>query len=131
MSAVESSRYTPFTISVVPNRDEVAVVPSGELDLASVDELERAVGELRSAGFQSIVIDLRGIDFIDSTGLRVLITLRNDAKRRGHALALVSPPPTASRIFDITGTRGLFDWQDRFPLHAPSASRPAASRPSV
>ena len=114
MSAVESTPYTPFTLVVVPDRDEVAVVVSGELDLASVDQLERAVGELRVAGFGSIVVDLRNVDFIDSTGLSTLITLRNDAKRNGHALTLCPPGPAASRIFDITRTRGLFDWRERF-----------------
>lgn len=65
-------RYTPFAISVVPDRDEVAVAPVGELDLGSVDQLERAVAELVDAGFDRIVVDLRRVEFIDSTGLRVL-----------------------------------------------------------
>jgi hypothetical protein len=41
----------------------------------------------------------------------VLLALRNDAKRNGHALTLVPPAPTVGRIFAITGTRGLFDWR--------------------
>ena len=65
----------------------------------------------RSAGSTRIVLDLRLVDFIDSTGLRVLLTLRNDIKRNGHALLLVPPQPAVRRIFAITGTRGLFDWQ--------------------
>ena len=115
MSSVDSSPYTPFSLSVVPDRDEVAVVLAGELDLGSVDELEQAVVELKVAGFKSIVVDLHGVDFIDSTGLRMLIALRNDAKRNGHSLTLVAPDATTSRIFGITGTRGLFDWRERFP----------------
>lgn len=118
MSTADASPYTPFTVSVVPDRDEVAVVLAGELDLASVDELERAVAELKVAGFQSIVIDLHEVDFIDSTGLRMLIALRNDAKRNGHALKLVSPGPTTSRIFGITGTRGPFG-ASAFPARTP------------
>ncbi len=110
----ESSQYTPFALSIVPGRDEVAVVPVGELDMASVEQVEEAVTQVKDAGFESIVIDLHGIDFIDSSGLRMLISLRNDAKRNGHTLTLMPPGPAASRIFDITRTRGLFDWRERF-----------------
>ena len=115
MSAVGSPPYMPFAISIVPYRDEVAVVVEGELDMASADEVGGAVAELRATGFDRVVVDLRHVDFIDSTGLRTLIALRNDAKRNGHALTLLAPAPAVGRIFDITGTRGLFDWRDRFP----------------
>ncbi len=113
MSTLESPQYIPFSVSIVPYRNEVAVVPIGELDLASVEEVEQAVEELKTAGFRSIIVDLRKVDFIDSTGLRLLITLRSDSMRNGHALTLVSPGESCGRIFDITGTRGLFDWRDR------------------
>ena len=112
-TTIESSQYTPFALSVVPDRDEVAVIPVGELDMASVDELDDAVRQLKDSGFESILIDLRGIDFIDSTGLQVLISMRNDAKRNGHTLTLIPAGQAVSRIFDITRTRGLFDWRQR------------------
>jgi anti-anti-sigma factor len=82
-----------------------------DLDLASTDRLEREVGQQRAAGVTRILIDLGDVDFIDSTGLRLLLTLRNDAKRNAHALTLVPPAPPARRLFTITGTRALFDWE--------------------
>jgi len=96
---------------VVRNRDEVAVAPVGELDLASADRLAEEVRQLRAAGATQIVLDLRQVDLIDSTGLRMLLSLRNDAKRNEQALTLVPPVTAARRIFEITGTRGLFDWR--------------------
>ena len=111
MPSIQSSPRRAFSISVVPDRSEVAVVPDGELDLASASALTDAVRELRDAGFDRIVIDLREIEFIDSTGLGVLLSLRNDAKRDGHALMLVPGPRAVQRIFDLTATRGLFDWR--------------------
>lgn len=96
---------------VVRNRDEVAVAPVGGLDLASADRLAEEVRQLRAAGATQIVLDLRQVDVIDSTGLRMLLSLRNDAKRNEHALTLVPPVTAARRIFEITGTRGLFDWR--------------------
>jgi len=107
----EASPYQPFSISVKRSSDEVTVVVVGDLDLASADELGQAVAQVLAAGFTDVALDLRGVDFIDSTGLRMLLSLRNDAKRTGHALTLESPAPTVQRIFAVTGTRGLFDWR--------------------
>jgi anti-anti-sigma factor len=101
-----------FEVAVVPNRREVVVVAVGELELASAGTLEREVRELRQVGFDQIVVDLRRVTFIDSSGLRTLLTLRNDARRDGHALKLIPGPPEVQRIFALTATQSLFDWRD-------------------
>ena len=111
MSAEQASLYRPFAISVVRGRDEVAVVPVGDVDLASAEILRHQVAKVQAGGVAQIVLDLTDVDFIDSTGLRVLLSIRNDAKRNDHALTLLAPGPTARRILEITGTRGLFDWR--------------------
>jgi anti-anti-sigma factor len=91
LGQVEVSPGTPLSISVVPNHSEVAVVLDGELDIASVDQVEQACRELREAGFAQIMLDLRHVGFIDSTGLRTLLALRNAAEQNGHDLALMAP----------------------------------------
>jgi anti-sigma B factor antagonist len=111
MKDARSSLVQPFRIGLVLDDREIVLVLAGELDLASADVLERQVKTLRSA-FDPIVLDLRRVDFIDSTGLRVLLSLRNDAKREGQGLILVPGPGQVQRIFDLTATRGLFDWRD-------------------
>ena len=110
MSA-EASPYRPFSISVERNGGEGAIAVAGDLDLASADRLEHEVGRQRAAGVIRLVIDLSDVDFIDSTGLRVLLTLRNDAKRNSYAVTFVPPRAAARRIFTITGTRALFEWE--------------------
>ncbi len=110
MSSVQSP-YEPFSLTVVPARQEVGVVMRGDLDCGSADVLDRKVRELQGRGFDSIVIDLRLVEFMDSAGLRVLLSLRNDAVRSHHHLALLPGPPAVQRIFDLTATRGLFDWR--------------------
>lgn len=105
---------TRFEASVVPNRDEVAVVAAGEMDLATAHLVAEAVEELREAGFRKIVVDLHRVEFIDSAGLRMLLELRGQAERDGHVLALVTPPPGTRRIFEVTRTQELFEWRDRF-----------------
>jgi anti-sigma B factor antagonist len=90
-----SSPYRAFGISVVQNRDEVAVVVAGELDLASAPRLGMEVAEALKTSSTRVTLDLRQVDFIDSTGLRMLLSLRNDAKRNVRALTLVPPAPAA------------------------------------
>jgi anti-anti-sigma factor len=107
----DPSRYTPFSISVEERADEVVIVVVGELDIASADGLAREVARQRAAGATRVLIDLGEVEFIDSTGLRTLLALRNDAKRHAHALTLVPPASTAERIVAITMTRSLFDWR--------------------
>ena len=88
----------------------MTLVLVGELDMASVDEVDRLLRNSTTEGLQRLVIDLRAVEFIDSAGLRLLLSLRNDAKRNGHELTLMRPESEAGRIFVVTGTRGLFDW---------------------
>jgi anti-sigma B factor antagonist len=95
-----------------PGPSEQAVVPTGDLDAATNDALETEVRDLYASGAARVVVDLRGVEFIDSSGLRTLMSLRNEARRRGRGLALVPGPPGVQRIFALTATRGLFDWQD-------------------
>ena len=111
MSAAHSSPYRPFAISVVRSHREVVVIPVGEVDRASADVLIHQVEQVPAAGVAQIVVDLTNVDSIDSVGLRTLLSLSTDAERNGHALTVVAPGPTARRIFEITGTRGLIDWR--------------------
>ena len=109
--SVMESPQRPFVVSVHRHGDEATLVLVGDLDMASAVEVERAVREAQVDG--RLVVDLGEVDFIDSSGLRLLLSLRNAALRNGRTLTLVAPGPEAGRIFTLTGTRGLFDWQTR------------------
>jgi anti-anti-sigma factor len=106
------SSYLPyeFSVSIVPDRDEITVVPAGDIDVASVEHLEHEVEELRGAGFTDIIIDLRQVAFIDSRGLEVLLLLRSAALCDGQTLKLVPGSEDVQRLFTLTATRGLFEW---------------------
>ena len=111
MPVTRSSVLHPFRIDLVLDGREVFLVLAGELDLVSAEVLERQVRKLRR-GFDPVVLDLSRVDFVDSTGLRLLLSLRNAARREGQRLVLVPGPPRVQRIFDLTATRSLFDWRD-------------------
>ena len=119
----------PFAVSVAQSDEVLVLRVAGELDLESAATLQNRVSELLPPGGTEVVLDLRQVEFIDSSGLRALLGLRDDAKRNGHALTLIPPPPLAQRVFEITGTQGLFDWRsDRAGRNGsvhPSGTSPA------
>jgi anti-anti-sigma factor len=85
----------------VRERGVTALVLRGELDLASAADLEAAV---RAAGLGGhLVLDLRGLDFVDSTGLAAMVGLEREARAMGGGLScLVGPDGHVRRVLDVT-----------------------------
>ncbi|HVF79312.1 MAG TPA: STAS domain-containing protein [Solirubrobacteraceae bacterium] len=85
---------------------------SGELDLATADvvndELMRAEGDDAS----SIVLDLSGLTFIDSTGLRLLVTAAARSRADSDRLALLRGGPAVQRAFALTGLEAHLPFAD-------------------
>jgi anti-anti-sigma factor len=85
----------------------------GELDLASSpaleDQLERAVAEAPSM----VIIDLRELEFMDSTGLSVLIRAHQRAQEAGHRLAIVNGSRQVRRLLSLTGVADRLTIVDR------------------
>jgi anti-sigma B factor antagonist len=80
-------------------------VPTGELDLAAVPMVAARLGELYDAGFRRLVLDLRGVTFLDVSGLRlVLRCARQSEAEGGAAFAVIAGPPPVQRVFAMTGT---------------------------
>lgn len=77
----------------------------GELDLATASALEERLGELEEHGSTHLMVDLGGLAFIDSTGLRVLLQANARAHERGHQLTLRPARETVQRVFEITGAQ--------------------------
>jgi anti-sigma B factor antagonist len=74
----------------------------GELDIATAGDLERAVLRPREPGDQ-VVLDLAGLRFMDSTGLRVLMRARSEAKAGRWDLYVRNVPANVQRLFSISG----------------------------
>ena len=90
-------------------RDGVAVVRlTGELDLAEVEPLEAEFDRLCANGLSKLTVDLSDLDFVDSTGLHVLLRLGTRCAGEQLALQLVPGPPAVQRLFLITGTDSQF-----------------------
>lgn len=82
----------------------VRIAPVGELDMAATPQLEQAIRALLHAGAVHLIIDLRGVSFIDSSGLHLALDLDAAARDDGLRLELLPGPPQVQRIFELTGT---------------------------
>jgi anti-anti-sigma factor len=103
----------PFAIETDEREDRVVITPRGELDMASAPELEQAVmPRLQDAGW--VVLDLRSLDFIDSSGLRVVVGAHRTADERGGRFTCVrgAPGTTVHRIVEIAGIDGVIEMVD-------------------
>ena len=76
---------------------------SGEIDIAAVPTFRDQLRRLVDDGSSSIVIDLSGVRFIDSAGLRVLVDGLTRARRRDADLRVACPNASLRRTFEISG----------------------------
>ena len=81
---------------------------SGEVDVYSAPELKQSLAELLQSGVKSIVVDLRDVAFLDSTGLGALVEVRAGASDSGGALPIVCSQERILKLFTITGLDGVF-----------------------
>lgn len=87
----------------------VVVAPSGEIDLASAEQLRTGLVAAESDADTSMVIDLRGVGFIDSTGIGELVGCHRRCQHAGVAVAFVVPDGTIRKILHVTGMEAVFD----------------------
>jgi anti-sigma B factor antagonist len=100
-----------FTCDAAAEDGRIRVTVVGELDLATVAQLQHTVDTHRQAGATDIVLDLRALSFIDSTGLRLILDLDRAARSRALRFSLIAGPPEVQRIFEITGTVELLNFE--------------------
>jgi anti-anti-sigma factor len=80
----------------------------GAFDRSNAAQVELALGDAIDADKPQLVIDLRGVSFLDSTTLGVLIQGLGDTAARGGQLALIRPNATVWRVFVLTGLSHSF-----------------------
>ena len=103
----------PFHCEIARDADGVRVRAVGSLDMATAPELDAKLTELYAAEHRLVILDLRDLDFMDSSGLRLLLSWDAFARRDGMALHLVPGPPAVQLVFDVSGTAGVFTFRPR------------------
>lgn len=80
----------------------------GEVDLGSAQKIYSLIWQTSERGEKSLVINLEKLDFMDSSGLQILLRLREKLKARKQQIFLVSPKPQIRKLLKLTGFDKLF-----------------------
>jgi anti-anti-sigma factor len=95
-----------------PLEDGVELELRGELEISTVGLLRQALREARDEEASLVRLDVSGLDFVDSTGLRALLVANREASVAGWKLALTRAPPHVQQMFELTRTQGLLPFED-------------------
>jgi anti-sigma B factor antagonist len=116
LTRLERSVNSPFNIEVLDRGDATIVRVVGELDVASAPLLDDALEKAEATDVSVIAIDLTGVSFIDSTGLRALLEAHGRDTRHARAgrLQITGGSPQAQKLFRLAGVL------DKLPFVGPS-----------
>ncbi len=95
-----------LTIQVRQERDRIVLALHGELDLLGAPRLQSEIESDAVGAAEIVVLDLDEVQFIDSTGLRVVLAAHERTVERGQRLALTPGSPQVQRLFSIAGVGG-------------------------
>ena len=95
-----------FTLSTTERDGLTLVAPGGELDLFTTPRLSEALDAVAGEG-RRVVLDLRGLEFMDSTGLAVVLRYHELSRQGTFEFVVVRGPDAVDRIFRITRTDEL------------------------
>jgi len=104
-----------FDLHVVRDGQTAHIAPSGELDIASAPELERAIAEETAAPGARLVLDLRELTFMDSSGLRTLAQTNAQASKGEFELSIIRGQRQIERVLEISGLATLLPLIDAPP----------------
>jgi len=103
------SESVDLTVSRQVSEDGIPVlVLSGQIDLDTAPEVRTALQQVRDAGANTIVVDMAGVEFLDSVGISVLIAARQRLVDDGGGLVVRSPSRPVRRTLEVAGLRELF-----------------------
>jgi anti-anti-sigma factor len=105
--ALEIRRNALLSPEVRRAENYALVVLSGELDTSTAGQLYEQLAELTRDGVIHVALDLSGLEFMDSTGLSVIIAEHKRTNASGGELVILSPQSPVRRLFDITGLMGV------------------------
>lgn len=100
-----------LTLSSREVGDRTVIEVGGEVDVYTAPKLDAEITSIVGSGKSHIIVDLSGVEFLDSTGLGVLVKGLKHAKEAGGSLAVVATSDRIIKVFRITGL------DSAIPLH--------------
>ena len=92
----------PLAVERTSDEGVELVLVEGELDIATAPRLISVLNRAVQEALRSLVVDLSHVDFMDSTGLALLINAHRRLTRRSKGFAVVCPPGPLLRVFEVT-----------------------------
>jgi anti-anti-sigma factor len=108
-----------FHVTAEPFEDGIIVRATGEIDVTTVDVLRRELGRAREEA-TTVLLDLSGVTFIDSTGLHLLLEASHSSALSDWGFFVTRPSRVVQRLIEVSGTADLLKIVD------PSAERVVA-----
>jgi anti-sigma B factor antagonist len=109
---MEAIQPQPFTIDVQRQEMRCILRLCGELDMAAVPTCDEALHSLQHEEASEVVIDLRGLTFLDSTGLSALVQAHLAGKDGHRSVSFVRGDRAVHRVFELTKMDVFLDWTD-------------------
>jgi anti-sigma B factor antagonist len=107
----------PFRLEERRTGDRTVLAVSGELDLATVDDVRARLDALQSER-RAVLLDLDGLEFMDSTGIRLVLQAAQDADRTGWDFSVTRGSRAVRRVFEAASIH------DRLPYTADQPTPP-------
>jgi anti-sigma B factor antagonist len=105
----------PFRCETHRDGGRARVRPIGELDIATVPEVDRQLRSLSEAGDLDLVLDLRDVSFMDSSGLRLILAWRERAAGDDGDFSIIPGSEVVERVFETTRVRDLLTFTEPPP----------------
>jgi anti-sigma B factor antagonist len=102
-----SGEGSVFGVSVVGGAEDPVIVVRGEIDLVTVEQVRACVDGLGTDG-RSLVFDLSGTTFMDSSGVNFLVALYRRQGGHDKAIVLIAPQPSVLRTLGLAGLDEIF-----------------------
>jgi anti-anti-sigma factor len=96
-----------FSIDERGREGEIGLALAGDLDMSATFQLEPVLDRVIDSGPRELVLDLGGVDFVDSSGLGLLIATHERARDAGVEMAIASAGPEVQRVLRIAGLEGV------------------------
>ncbi len=100
-------RPPDFSCRTSVDHGDAVVAVNGELDMSTAPQLSRSLAGVLDHHPQRLTLELGGLEFIDSTGLTLLVRTSKQLKQHDGSLQLAHPTPPVRRVLEIVGLDGL------------------------
>jgi anti-sigma B factor antagonist len=120
MQRTTATGTDPFSFSVrcAAFGTTISVTVTGEVDLATIDELAAAISGALSLAPEIVMVDLAQVAFIDCSGVHALVTAHQHSIAAGVELVLMPGPPQVMRLFELCGLLDVLPFSALAQPHA-------------